>query len=285
MTEWEAELRKRGGVASKRQLAAAGASDRALTGAVAAGRLLRPRSGVYALSDIGAEALEAVRSGGRLCCVSAARSYGLWGGQDGRTHVLLPPHAGRAGPRDGQVRHWWRSSPHVELWRVSLADCLRSVVRCADRETAVAVLDTALSAGSVSPAGLRRLFAGERLRCRETARLARPGSDSGVESILRQRLMARGHHVEQQVTLPGVGRVDARVDGVLFVEVDGFRFHSGREAFERDRLRDTALTMQGGRRLRFPARQVLEEPDAVVDAVEATLGMLETEESRRAVGS
>ena len=92
-----------------------------------------------------------------------------------------------------------------------------------------------------------------------------------MESILRQRLTARGHVVEQQVTVPGVGRVDARVDGQLYVEVDGFAFHSDRAAFERDRTRDTGLALVGARRLRFPARDVLVDPDAVVATIEAVL--------------
>lgn len=168
------------------------------------------------------ETLAVLRGGGRLSCVSAARSYGLWGGQDGRIHIAMPVHAGRSGdPGRNCVRHWGSCEDHDEIWRVSFADCLRTVVRCADEETAVAVLDTALSSGQVTLAALARLFADEPARSREVVSQARSGSDSGVESILRQRLIARGHHVEQQISVAGVGRVDARVDGMLFVEVDG----------------------------------------------------------------
>ncbi|WP_441788414.1 hypothetical protein [Leifsonia sp. 2MCAF36] len=103
-----------------------------------------------------------------------------------------------------------------------------------------------------------------------------------MESILRQRLAARGHIVEQQVFVPGVGRVDARVDGVLFVEVDGFQFHGDQASFERDRVRDTELTLVGGRRLRFSARQIIDGPDVAVATVEAVLRVLEREEEHRA---
>ena len=258
-----------GDAASTRQLRQAGLTDRALTLAVREGRLVRPRNGVYAVPELAESTMTALRLGGRLSCVSAARSYGLWGGHDARLHIRVPGHAGRSGA--GAVRHWGASEAHAEIWRVSFADCLRTVVQCADVETAVAVLDTAIGSGRVTMTALTDLFASEPLASRATAALARPGSDSGVESILRQRLTARGHHVEQQLAVAGVGRVDLRVDGSLFVEIDGFAYHSDHTAFERDRLRDTALALSGARWLRFPARQVIDHPDTVVATIEMML--------------
>ncbi|WP_348786798.1 hypothetical protein [Leifsonia sp. NPDC080035] len=277
---WYDEL-TRLGAASAEQLRTAGATERELTAAVRSGTVIRVRKGRYAAPDAPLPVLSALRAGARLTCVSAARSYGLWGGMDSRTHLLVPTHSGRSVLEADQVRHWG-DAEHDEIWRVSLADCLRAVARCADEETAVAVLDTGISAGLATPRRLRAIFREEPARARDLAARARPGSDSGVESILRQRLMRRGHLVEQQVAVAGVGRVDARVDGVLFVEVDGFRYHSDRQAFERDRLRDLGMALTGGRRLRFPAAHVLEDADGVVATIEA---VLEREEmgTRRAV--
>ncbi|WP_309857086.1 hypothetical protein [Leifsonia sp. 1010] len=277
------ELTRLGGAASLGQLKEAGARGHILSAAVREGRLVRPRNGRYALPGIGEAALTALRTGGRLACVTAARTYGLWGGRDERTHLLIPPHAGRSAAVDDRtVRHWRPAERHHEVWRVSLADCLRSVVRCADEETAVAVLDTAISSGQMTRHRLRRIFADEPLQSRNIAKRARPGSDSGVESVLRQRLTARGHIVEQQLAVDGVGRVDARVDGVLYLEIDGFEFHADREAFERDRRRDVVMTLRGLPRLRLTARQVLRSPEATVATVEELLGSLEREEFRRA---
>lgn len=152
--------------------------------------------------------------------------------------------------------------------RVSLADCLRSVARCADEETAVAAFDTALTAGLVSPSGLRRILEAAPRDARERAALARPGSDSGVESLVRQRLERGGHRVEQQVHVRGVGRVDMRIDGELYLEVDGYAFHSDAGAFERDRLRDSTLAELGHRRLRVTARQVAEDWPRVEAAID-----------------
>jgi very-short-patch-repair endonuclease len=274
MISWNGILSPLGGAASLAQLTAAGATPRTLTQAVRDGRLLRPRRGMYALQSIAEPMLEALRLRGRLSCVSAAQTYGLWAGSDDRTHVHVPAQATRIpSPAASTVRHWTHSEPHPEPGRVSLSDCLRSVVRCADEETAVAVLDTALAAGLVSLSALSTIFAGETRRARDVVARARPGSDSGVESIVRQRLTSAGHIVEQQPAIAGVGRVDLRVNGTLLIEIDGFAYHSSREAFERDRARDTALTVSGARRLRFSANQVLREWGYVAEAIHSVLAI------------
>lgn len=67
------------------------------------------------------------------------------------------------------------------------------------------------------------------------------GSDSGPESIVRQRLRAAGIRVSQQVQF-AVGRVDMRVEGTrVLIEVDSRGFHDSHEARERDRFRDAEL--------------------------------------------
>lgn len=255
-----------GGILSTHQLRAAGASSEELAGAVRTGSLMRLRKGFYALPSAPPAAVAAVVARGRLSCVSAARSYGLWAGDDRRLHLHHAPNA-RAGPRQGHVCHWSPVERHVELWRVSVADCLRSVARCADQETAVAVFDTAISAGLTSPGALREVLTRQPVNVRARGALARPGSDSGIESIVRQRLERSGHIVEQQVHVGGVGRVDMRVDGVLYLEIDGFAFHNDRGQFERDRARDAILAARGLTRLRVSAAQVLGEWEAVAERI------------------
>ena len=53
-------------------------------------------------------------------------------------------------------------------------------------------------------------------------------------------------------------------DRRVVVEVDGFRFHSTRFAFERDRRRDAELSAAGYRVLRVTWRQLRDEPLAVI---------------------
>jgi very-short-patch-repair endonuclease len=277
----ERTMHRLGGIASALQLRAAGASSDDVTAAVRAGRLRRLRRGVYAVPDAPVAAVSAVLARGRLSCVSAAQTYGLWAGSDPRLHLQFTAHA-RAGPVESpHVRHWRPTEHSTEIWRVTVSDCLRSVARCADEETAVAVFDTALTAGLVTLRQLRDLLEGQPVNVRRRWRLARPGSDSGVESIVRQRLQARGHVVEQQVHVAGVGRVDMRIDGELFLEVDGYAFHRDRDAFERDRLRDARLAARGSPRLRVTAAQVANDWPAVLDAVDGILAHSANSQERR----
>jgi hypothetical protein len=57
----------------------------------------------------------------------------------------------------------------------------------------------------------------------------------------------------------------------LVVEVDGFAYHSGRVAFERDRLRDSRLVALGFRVIRVTWRQIVHEPSAVIAALAQAL--------------
>jgi very-short-patch-repair endonuclease len=57
----------------------------------------------------------------------------------------------------------------------------------------------------------------------------------------------------------------------LIVETDGYRYHSGRAAFEHDRAREAKLTVAGYEVLRFSWRQIVDAPDVVIAAVRARL--------------
>ena len=57
----------------------------------------------------------------------------------------------------------------------------------------------------------------------------------------------------------------------LIVEVDGYAFHGGREAFEQDRRRDADLMVAGHRVLRVTWRQLTREPEAVAARLAVTL--------------
>jgi very-short-patch-repair endonuclease len=65
----------------------------------------------------------------------------------------------------------------------------------------------------------------------------------------------------------------------LVVEMDGYRYHRGRAAFERDRIRDLRLRELGYTVIRLTQRQLLEEPAVVVrilrDATELGHGRIE----------
>ena len=58
---------------------------------------------------------------------------------------------------------------------------------------------------------------------------------------------------------------------VGYHEVDGFRFHSSRAAFERDRLRDAELAAMGFRVVRVTWRQLVNRPEAVMTRIATAL--------------
>jgi very-short-patch-repair endonuclease len=170
--------------------------------------------------------------------------------------------------------HWLRGGATPETgpnsWRVSLPVALRQVVRWCDKETAIACLDTALERGLGRP-DMLALFTNEPAESRIVASRARAGSESGIESLVRQRLNARGIRPRQQVGIRGVGRVDMVLGRNLVVEVDGVEFHSDRVAFENDRRRDAQLVALGFRVMRFSYSRVVGDWPACEEAILAAL--------------
>lgn len=268
-----------GGIATRQQVIAAGGTGYALTGAVRAGLIRRVRQARYASPHALPSAVVATRVGGLLAGPSAAESYGLWSGSDTRVHVSVGSNSSRLrtnyppsfrvaplssdrGSREIRV-HWLKGGAVPELgpecWRVPLSVCLRQVVEWCEPETAIACLDTAITSLHLSPSAIKAVFADASAAARLTASSARRGSDSGLESLFRQR-MSRLLPLAQQVPIPGVGRVDFRVVGTdVLIEVDGREHHAGSDAFERDRWRDAELTARGFRVIRFSYRRIIHE--------------------------
>jgi very-short-patch-repair endonuclease len=268
-----AAVRRFGSISTRQQLFAEGFSGGDLTAAVRRGEVWRVRRGYYATTGATPNAISAVRVGGRLCGTSAAESYGLWSGFDRRIHVGLPANASRLRTQlppsateyrtpDSSSRevilHWLaeptRSS---ECWRFTAYECIRQVADWADQETAIACLDTARSVLGLTNESLAELFRGQSSTARARALASKAGSGSGVESVVRQRLLRAGIEVEQQVKFPGVGSVDMFVPGQrLVIEVDGKAFHSSPEQIENDRRRGAALAALHHRQMRFSYDQI-----------------------------
>lgn len=57
----------------------------------------------------------------------------------------------------------------------------------------------------------------------------------------------------------------------VIVEVDSYRFHLGKASFDSDRAKDAALEARGFTVLRFTAKQIAEEPVAVIARIAAVL--------------
>jgi very-short-patch-repair endonuclease len=286
-----------GSVATRTQLEQRGYTGWQLTAAVRAGAIRRIRRGWYCVPSVTFEQLVAVRVGGRLSHASAAKAYGLWHGTDPRVHITVTKHAARLRTRttadyvrpdlfDQEIDIHWTAPGRVDktshhTWIVSVEDCLRGVVATCDTETAIACLDTAISAGAVTQASIQRIFGSESATAQNVAARAKPGSDSGVESIVRQRCENNGIRVEQQVAVSGVGRVDMALNGIVYLEVDGFAYHSDPERFENDRRRSAILTARGLTHLRFSYKQVTEDWPFVAQMIADTLSQFRTSRLKR----
>jgi very-short-patch-repair endonuclease len=124
------------------------------------------------------------------------------------------------------------------------------------------------------------LYATAEGRKRGAARLRCVLTDFATPSLTRSEAERRLIELIRKAQLPhpianaGIGRyeVDLLWPGQqLVVEVDGFAFHSSRQAFERDRARDAALQVAGYRVIRFTWRQIVREPYAVAATLAAVL--------------
>lgn len=100
--------------------------------------------------------------------------------------------------------------------------------------------------------------------------MSRPKA-SPLEVCARYHLLAAGLVVQEEVLVPGVGRVDFVVAGRLIVEIDGFEFHSNRTHYRQDRNRWNTATAKGYQTLRITAELVLGNPELFVQLVRESL--------------
>ena len=236
------------------------------------------RRAYYATPGATPDAIHATRVGGRLAGPSAARSYGLWSGFDTRLHVALAANASRLRTNvppsllttslqpsltpDTATRevilHWLATtSTGEECWRASLPETLSQVAIWCDRETTVACLDTARTLFGLDDGSIATALAPCPVDIQMLGARSAAGSDSGLESVVRQRLTAVGVAIEQQVQFDGIGRVDMKLTGTnILVELDGRQFHSESVNFENDRRRRNELVRRGFVVLEFTFKQV-----------------------------
>lgn len=269
------------GGAARRSDFVGAAGWRALRDAVAAGEIVDHGGGCYALPGAPVWAVRATQFRGVLTCVSWAEVHGL-------AVVERAPRVHLAVSRDRSVRSSpSRSVRSVVLHRVgwastrarpdppvaSAVEAVSAVLRCLPALEAVATVDSALNRGLCAADEVRRGLVGPgSVRARWVLDQCDPRSESLLESMARVGLRAAGLAVEVNVPVPGVGRVDLLVEGVVVVELDGYEFHASREAFGRDRRRDRALQALGLRVLRFTYAEAFRNPEVVVTAVRAVLG-------------
>ncbi|KAA9111037.1 DUF559 domain-containing protein [Microbacterium rhizomatis] len=264
-------LEWREGVAHRRALIRAGASKADIACAILGGAIVRLRKGVYALPAADPLVAVAARHGGAVACISALRAHGIWV-LDGpnRPHVWLGGK-GRthAHPDCRCIDHHDAGRATFGLTPVRLA--LVQVAQCCDAETFFVAYESAWRLGKLAPADRQWIRSVVPARRRWLVDLARGDADSGLESLVRLRLVRIGISVEPQVLIVGVGRVDFLLSGRLIVEVDGRENHDGQSLRHKDLVRDAAAAALGYDTLRFDYALVVYEWATVERAILARL--------------
>jgi hypothetical protein len=130
-------LDRLGGVASTKELRSAGVDRGRLDVAVQYGKVIRVRKALWALPDVPAEVINALRLGGRLACVSALAFHGEIDETPSPLHieVLLVSSGTKAAAAGaaGAVRHWSRY-PHGHRLAVDQETAWAQYETCAHRE-------------------------------------------------------------------------------------------------------------------------------------------------------
>ena len=264
-----AQLRHVGGVAPVRTLRQRGVSRRAMDHAISTGQVLKVRRGILAIPGAPSDFVSAVSHNGRLSCVSAASHFGLWCLDSPEMLHLSCPDGGSG----THVNHRPLSvPPHPYLPLVGLGDALLHVLRCLPLHEAVVMVESAFRRGDMALSFLFDRLDGDRNgKAREALRRVTGCAESPIEVVARLLFVAAGFHVETQVSIEGVGRVDFLLDGFLVVEIDGAAFHSDRKALRRDHRRNNATLLNGYLILRYGYEDVMFEQEAMLDQIRLAL--------------
>jgi very-short-patch-repair endonuclease len=260
-------------------LVSAGWSSRRISAAVAGGALVKLRGGAYCAPDVDAGCVAAGRVHGRLTCLSELRRLGVFVRERPGVHVHIPASGSRLPPiPPGHRVHRRRlhRTPHPRAMSVEVFDALVQSVRCQDPRSAVATLDSALNRGLLRPDEVDELFAALPRRFRRLQALLDPLAESGPETFVRLMLRGLGCRPEAQVEIPGVGRVDFVVGGILIIECDSRAHHSSWESQLADRRRDLTAASLGYFVIRLVAEDILWNVEAVQQALRGALARVRT---------
>jgi len=281
-------------VMSREEMLACGATSRGLTAAVRFGHLIRARRDHYCLAAVGQDIAQAIRVGGRLGCISALKSYGVFGYDTSHTHVHMDRQATRLrspktqpepltpANRLGAKLHWWPlgDASAGDDYRVGLVDALAQSVRCQHPWFAIASIDNALNQHLIDEARLAEIFRLVPERYQDLRRRVDGRAEAGQETVLRMIVRAAGLECELQRWFPNLGaRADMIVEGFAVLEADSRAHHDGWEAHVNDRGRDLAFAKLGYPSLRPAYQHTMHHPVLVRDAL---LGLVCSPRLRRA---
>jgi very-short-patch-repair endonuclease len=283
------------GVVSRAQLVAAGATEKAIAVRIRSGRLVRLHRGVYAVGHRQLRrqgwwraAVLAVGSDAVLSHRDAAALHGIRPPTDRvRVDVTTPDRSSRTG-RPGIDLH--RSLLHRA--DVILVDGIPATTVSRTLVDLAAILTLDQLTYALGEAERRHLLDVDAIEAARRRLLGRRGPGHGrLERALaehralgaqltRSELERRFAELVARAGLPRP-RLNATVHGVevdaswpdqaLVVELDGYAFHRGRAAFQRDRTKGNDLTVAGFAVLRFTHHDVVRRPEIVASRLAAAL--------------
>jgi very-short-patch-repair endonuclease len=282
------------GVVSRAQILAAGIERGAITRRIRAGRLHPVHRGVYLVGHPnpmhGAREMAAVLACGSRAVASYGSAAYLW---------QLLPYPANPGPVDVTVpERKLASTPRIRIHCVQALDQrdIRALHRIPITTPARTLLDLAtilppyLLERALAEAQVRRLARRGDLVEQLARNPGRPGTrvlrwlldlkgdPAATRSEAERRLLKliRAADLSSPEVNARVGHYEVDFlwrEQRIVVEVDGFRFHSSRAAFERDRQRDAALAAGGYTVIRVTWRQLVDAPEAVVARIAAALAV------------
>lgn len=277
------DIDRLGGVAATHELYSYGWTKQSLAAAVAAGEIVRVRQGWYASSSTPEDQCQAIRVGGRLGCVSAAKYLGLGVRSTDVVHVSAAPHVARLRSKSdkrlrltdvkspGVIVHWNDTDATGTRFSLGVRAALKQMCLCQSPEWVIAAADSALRAGLLTASEWEEDIAALPRRLRRILARVDARAESIIESVTRFRLQQLGLDPRVQVPIRGVGRVDMVIGARLVIEVDGYAYHSDPAAFEADRRRDARLSALGYRVLRFSYLQVMHHWSEIRAAITAAV--------------
>jgi very-short-patch-repair endonuclease len=272
---------KQRGVITRAQLLELGMTRTTIDNWVKHSRLHSLYRGIFLLGHprpiAGARQLAAVLACGRGAVLSHLSAAGLWRllpGREGDVDVTVPGRnpGRRRGIRVHRVNALDRRDVR-KLGGIPITSPARTIFDVA------AVVRRRELEQALAEAYARRLARRSDFISLLARRSSLPGTralrallDEGTPALTRSQAEERLLALIRTAELPApeinvrIGRHEVDFmwrDQRLIVEVNGFRFHSSRSAFEHDRRRDAELISQGFRVIRITWRQIFDRPEAL----------------------
>jgi very-short-patch-repair endonuclease len=250
------------------------------------GALLREYRGVYRVGhrapSLEAAYLAAVRACGQGAVLSgraSAHLYGVLKGAAPTPEVTAPTERRIAGIRTRRSRHMepddattWRGIPVTTLSRTMVDVAPRMSVDDLARVCHEAGVLHGLTPASVERVLARRPTSPGATKLRQILRGDVRVTLSALEACFLGRLRDAGLVLPDTNRPAGGRRVDCRWPELrLTVELDGYRYHRSRHAWEMDRRREREARARGDEFRRYTYGDVFEDPTLMLAELEALL--------------